>query len=243
MTKRLKPYVQRKEGNDSMQDHILISMSNIDKSYQMGKNELKVLKEVSLEITAGEFVAVLGPSGSGKSTLMNIIGCIDVADCGEYVLAGENIEAKTEDGLAHIRNKEIGFVFQKFNLISKYTAVQNVELPLLFRGIGRKKACEKAKKYLELVGLGDRIHHRPTELSGGQQQRVSIARALVGEPKILLADEPTGNLDSQSGREIMELFMKLHAEGNTIVLITHDSDVAKQAERIIHVRDGKIYEE
>lgn len=225
-----------------MDKNTVIYMRDIIKSYAMGKNKLVVLKEVSLDVKKGEFVAVLGPSGSGKSTLMNIIGCIDVADSGEYVLSGQNIDAKTEDELSHIRNREIGFIFQKFNLLPKYTAVQNVELPLLLRGVDRKIAHEKAKKILEQVGLGDRVNHKPLELSGGQQQRVSIARALVGEPNILLADEPTGNLDSKSGSDIMNMFLELKEQGNTIVLITHDLEVAKNAGRIIHVRDGKIYE-
>ena len=172
---------------------------------------------------------------------MNIIGCIDVANLGEYILSGKNIDVKSEDELSTIRNKEIGFIFQKFNLLPKYTAVHNVQMPLLLRGVDRKIAYEKAKNVLEKVGLGDRIEHKPLELSGGQQQRVSIARALVGEPNILLADEPTGALDSQTGREIMELFLKLNEQGNTIVLITHDEEIARKAKRIIHVNDGKIY--
>ena len=225
-----------------MDQENIIYMKDIVKAYQMGNNELVVLKEVSLRIKRGEFVAILGPSGSGKSTLMNIIGCIDVANSGEYILSGKNIDVKSEDELSTIRNKEIGFIFQKFNLLPKYTAVHNVQMPLLLRGVDRKIAHEKAKTVLEKVGLGDRIDHKPLELSGGQQQRVSIARALVGEPNILLADEPTGALDSQTGNEIMDLFLKLNEQGNTIVLITHDKEIAKKAKRIIHVNDGKIYE-
>lgn len=225
-----------------MKSNSAIKMSNILKSYKMGKSTLTVLKEVSLEIEKGEFVAILGPSGSGKTTLMNIIGCIDVADTGEYILAGKNIKARNEDDLANIRNKEIGFVFQKFNLLSKYTAMHNVAFPLLLRGVSKTNAYEKAGRILERVGLGDRVYHRPLELSGGQQQRVSIARALVGEPNILLADEPTGNLDSKSGTEIMQIFKELNSEGNTIVVITHDLEVAKKAGRIIHVKDGIVYE-
>jgi putative ABC transport system ATP-binding protein len=225
-------------------ENMIISMRNITKSYKLGKNnEVQVLKNISLDIKKGEFVAVLGPSGSGKSTLMNIIGCIDIANSGEYRLAGQNIDAKTEDELASIRNKEIGFIFQKFNLLPKYTAVQNVQIPLLLREISRKKADQKAKELLEQVGLGDRMDHKPLELSGGQQQRVSVARALVGEPQILLADEPTGALDSRSGTEIMNMFLELNKQGNTIVLITHDLSIAKQARRIIHVKDGKVYEQ
>lgn len=226
-----------------MQENSLISMQDIVKAFKLGKQDVVVLNNISLEIKRGEFVAVLGPSGSGKSTLMNIIGCIDIANSGNYTLAGKNIDARNEDELAHIRNKEIGFIFQKFNLLPKYTALQNVALPLILRGINRKEADIKAKEMLDRVGLEDRVNHRPTELSGGQQQRVSIARALVGGPNLLLADEPTGNLDSKSGLEVMNMFLKLHDEGNTIVLITHDLDVAKQAERIINVKDGKVYDE
>ncbi|MEW9122119.1 MAG: ABC transporter ATP-binding protein [Thermotaleaceae bacterium] len=218
----------------------VIYMKDIIKSYKLGKNKLTILKEVSLKVDEGEFVAILGPSGSGKSTLMNIIGCIDVADSGEYVLAGENIKARNEDELAHIRNKEIGFVFQKFNLLTKYTAIHNVAFPLLLRGVNKEKAYGRAKELLEKVGLGDRIDHKPLELSGGEQQRVSIARALSGSPKLLLADEPTGALDSKSGREIIDMFLELNQEGNTIVMITHDLGVAKEAKRIVRVKDGKI---
>ncbi|WP_432666308.1 ABC transporter ATP-binding protein [Wukongibacter baidiensis] len=225
-----------------MKNDTVIYMKDIVKSYRMGKNKLTVLKGVSLEIKRGEFVAVLGPSGSGKSTLMNIIGCIDVADSGQYTLSGQDIKAKNDDELAHIRNREIGFIFQKFNLLPKYTAEHNVAFPLLLRGIDKAEAHESAREILESVGLGDRVDHKPIELSGGQQQRVSIARALVGQPNMLLADEPTGNLDSKSGSEIMNIFLELNKKGNTIVLITHDLEVAKQAGRIIHVRDGEIHE-
>ncbi|MBF8984059.1 ABC transporter ATP-binding protein [Lutibacter sp. B2] len=220
----------------------MIYMKDIVKAYKMGSNELVVLKEASLQVKQGEFVAILGPSGSGKSTLMNIIGCIDVANSGEYRLSGQNIDAKSEDELSAIRNKEIGFIFQKFNLLPKYTALHNVQMPLLLRGLDRKIAYEKAKDVLEKVGLGDRTEHKPLELSGGQQQRVSIARALVGDPNILLADEPTGALDSQTGKEIMDLFLKLNEQGNTIVIITHDEEIAKKAKRIIHVKDGHVYQ-
>ncbi|SKC47485.1 ABC transporter ATP-binding protein [Maledivibacter halophilus] len=218
----------------------VIYMKDIVKSYKMGKNTLTVLKGISIKIEKGEFVAVLGPSGSGKSTLMNIIGCIDVADSGEYILSGQNIKAKNEDELAYIRNKEIGFIFQKFNLLSKYTAEHNVAFPLLLRGVEKKAAQEKARKVLEDVGLGDRIDHKPLELSGGQQQRVSVARALVGNPNILLADEPTGALDTKTGNEILDMFVELNNKGNTIVMITHDLEVAKRAGRIINVIDGEI---
>ncbi|MTI54552.1 ABC transporter ATP-binding protein [Geosporobacter ferrireducens] len=221
----------------------IIYMKDIVKSYKLGKNKLTVLKEVSLEVTAGEFVAVLGPSGSGKSTLMNIIGCIDVADSGEYILGGQNIKARNDDELAHVRNREIGFIFQRFNLLPKYTAIHNVAFPLLLRGINKEKAYERATLLLEKVGLGGRMKHKPLELSGGEQQRVSIARALSGEPRLLLADEPTGALDSKTGREIIDMFSELSREGNTIVMITHDLGVAKEAKRIVRVKDGKIVEE
>ncbi len=225
-----------------MKDENVIYMKNIVKSYKMGKNKLTVLKGISLEIKNGEFVAILGPSGSGKSTLMNIIGCIDVADSGEYILSGQNIEARNEDELAYIRNKKIGFIFQQFNLLPKYTAIHNVAFPLLLRGVDKKEAYKVASEVLESVGLGDRTTHKPIELSGGQQQRVSIARALVGNPSILLADEPTGALDSKTSSEILELFTELNKQGNTIVMITHDREVAKNAGRIIHVRDGNIFD-
>jgi putative ABC transport system ATP-binding protein len=223
-----------------MEENQLIVMNNITKVYKMGKVNLQVLYDVSFTIKKGEFVAILGPSGSGKSTIMNILGCIDVATSGEYILDGKNINARSEDELSNIRNKKIGFIFQKFNLLSRYSAVHNVELPLILRGEKRKHAHEKAIKMLNMVGLGERIHHKPTELSGGQQQRVAIARALIGDPELLLADEPTGNLDSKSGRDILDFFIKLNDAGNTIVLITHDLKVAQMAKRIIHVNDGSV---
>lgn len=223
-----------------MDDNIIL-MKDIYKSYKMGKQNLPVLNGISIKIKRGEFVAILGPSGSGKSTLMNILGCIDVADSGEYILAGKNINSRNDDELAFIRNREIGFVFQKFNLLPKYTAVQNVELPLLLRGVKRSDAHEKALKILEGVGLSNRANHKPIELSGGQQQRVSIARALIGQPDILLADEPTGNLDSKSSKEIIDLFIKLNNEGHTIILITHDLNIASKAKRVLHIMDGQIY--
>lgn len=230
-----------KLNSEIMDMNHLISMNNITKVYKMGKQELKVLDNVSLEIRKGEFVAVLGPSGSGKSTLMNILGCIDIPTSGDYILDGKNIKARSEDKLSSIRNRKIGFIFQKFNLLTKYTAVHNTEIPLILRGVKRKEAHKKALEQLELVGLSERLHHKPTELSGGQQQRVAIARALVGDPELLLADEPTGNLDSKSGQEILDLFIRLNEAGNTIVLITHDHKVAQKAKRIIHVEDGRIY--
>ena len=218
-------------------------MENIVKTYMMGNNPLTVLKGVDVTIHEGEFVAILGPSGSGKSTLMNIIGCIDTKTEGTYLLDDKNVESLSEDDLAAVRNDKIGFVFQKFNLLPRLTTLHNVEIPLLIRGERSKTAKEKAAKMLQAVGLGDRMHHKPIELSGGQQQRVAIARALIGEPELILADEPTGNLDQASGKEIMELFLKLNEEGHTIVMITHDETVAKKAKRIIRITDGLIVEE
>ena len=202
-----------------------------------------MLDNVSLEIQRGEFVAVLGPSGSGKSTLMNILGLIDIPTMGEYYIDGKSIKARSEDELAAIRNQKIGFIFQKFNLLNKYTAVHNTQIPLILRGVKRKEARARAEELLRMVGLGERMDHKPVELSGGQQQRVAISRALVGSPELLLADEPTGNLDSNSGKEILELFIKLNEEGHTIVLITHDLSVAQKAKRIIRVSDGKIHQD
>ena len=221
----------------------VIHMENIVKTYMMGNNPLTVLKGVDVTIHEGEFVAILGPSGSGKSTLMNIIGCIDTKTEGTYLLDDKNVESLSEDDLAAVRNDKIGFVFQKFNLLPRLTTLHNVEIPLLIRGERSKTAKEKAAKMLQAVGLGDRMHHKPIELSGGQQQRVAIARALIGEPELILADEPTGNLDQASGKEIMELFLKLNEEGHTIVMITHDETVAKKAKRIIRITDGLIVEE
>lgn len=218
-------------------------MKDLYKSYPMGKERIQVLKGIDLVVEEGEFVAILGPSGSGKSTLMNIIGCIDVMDSGVYELGGSRVEANSEDALASIRNKQIGFIFQKFNLLAKYTALDNVAMPLYCRGHSREEAQDQAEKYLALVGLTDRMHHKPNELSGGQQQRVAVARALCGEPSILLADEPTGNLDSRTGDDIMELIEELHASHHTIVLITHDRATAERADRIIYLLDGVIHKE
>lgn len=218
----------------------MISLAGITKKYQMGKNEVLALDHVDLEVGEGEFVAILGPSGSGKSTMMNIIGCIDIPDEGKYLLDQIDIDARDEDELSQIRNEKIGFVFQRFNLLPKYTAIHNVAFPLLLRGCARAEAYALAEEILEKVGLKERIHHKPSELSGGQQQRVAIARAMVTKPSILLADEPTGALDSKSGEEIIELFKQLNHEGMTIIVITHDIDVAHEAKRIVHIRDGKI---
>lgn len=221
----------------------IISLKGVSKVYDMGKVKVRALDGVDLEVNKGEFVAILGPSGSGKSTLMNIIGCIDVATEGEYVLHGKSINARSEDELAEIRNQNIGFIFQSFNLLRKYSAADNTLLPLIVRGVSRKEAHAKAVKMLELVGLGDRIHHKPIEMSGGQQQRVAIARALVGEPEILLADEVTGALDSKSGEEILQLVTQLNDAGHTIVMITHDLNVAARAKRVVKVKDGRIVED
>ncbi len=218
----------------------LIHTDELWRTYVMGTEEIHALRGVSFEVKAGEYVAVMGPSGSGKSTLMNIIGCLDTPSRGTYVLRGKVVSQMNDDELAAVRNKEIGFVFQTFNLLPRASALHNVELPLVYAGVTKVERLEKARRSLELVDLGDRVHHKPNELSGGQRQRVAIARALVMGPSILLADEPTGNLDSATGEEIMRLFEKLHAEGNTIILVTHERDIAEHAHRTIHIRDGKI---
>lgn len=218
----------------------LISMKDITKTYVMGDNELRVLKGIDIDIEKGEYVAILGPSGSGKSTLMNIIGCIDVKTRGSYRLNDQNIDVMEEDMLAEIRNREIGFVFQKFNLIGRYNATYNVQMPLLLKGQTYKDSREQAENHLRRLGLSDRLDHKPVELSGGQQQRVAIARALACQPSIILGDEPTGNLDTESGIEVMKIFRQLNEEGRTVILITHDVEVASEADRIIHIRDGII---
>ena len=218
----------------------MIVMKDIVKRYRMGNETVAALDGVSLEVRDGEFIAIVGPSGSGKSTLMNIIGCLDVADSGVYELDGRPIGNYRERQLARIRNKNIGFVFQGFNLLPKLTALENVELPLVYQNLSHATRKKQAMKALEQVGLADRVKHRPNELSGGQQQRVAVARALAGNPSLILADEPTGNLDSRTGREIMELFHELHQNGNTIVLITHDANVAALAQRQVLIEDGRI---
>ena len=220
----------------------MIVMNNISKIYTVGGDEVRALDNASLRIRQGEFVSIIGPSGSGKSTLMNIIGCLEVADCGEYLLDGQPIEKYSQNELAKIRNKKIGFIFQNFNLLPKLTAEDNVELPLIYQGLPASERKERVEEALTRVELWSRRGHKPTELSGGQQQRVAVARALATHPSLLLADEPTGNLDSKTGAEIMSLFHELHSGGNTIVLITHDNSVAKQAERRIHIRDGHVTE-
>ena len=221
----------------------MVKLENITKNYMQGKLEVPVLSDIHLHVKPGEYVAIMGPSGSGKTTLMNIIGLLDIPTSGEYYLNGENMKGRKENDLAEIRNRTIGFVFQQFNLLPKESALSNVALPLIYGGVSKKEREERAKKALERVGLGDRITFRPNQLSGGQQQRVAIARAMVGDPRILLADEPTGALDTKAGKQIMKLFSELHKEGATIIMITHEEEVAECAERIVMLRDGKILEE
>ena len=221
----------------------MIQMKEVSKVYTIGNEELYALNKASLTIRDGEFVAIIGPSGSGKSTLMNIMGCLDTADSGEYLLDGQEIEDYTEDELTRIRNCKIGFVFQNFNLLGKCDALENVELPLVYQGLPRKECKRRAQEALTDMGLAGRLHHTPAELSGGQQQRVAIARALVTHPSLILADEPTGNLDHKTGEEILRLFAKLHRNGNTIVLITHDDGIARQAQRRIRILDGEVTED
>lgn len=226
----------------SSESRPIITMTDITKVYTVGGEEVRALEGANLTIREGEFVSIIGPSGSGKSTLMNIIGCLDVADSGEYILDGQSIEQYSEEELARIRNKKIGFIFQNFNLLSRMSALANVELPLIYQRIHIGDRREQAAQALARVGLTDRSNHKPTELSGGQQQRVAIARALATNPAILLADEPTGNLDSKTGEDILALFHELHRAGNTIVLITHDPKIASQAQRRINIMDGRVTE-
>lgn len=223
----------------------MIDIDDLSKVYNMNGNEdnrVYALNHVNLHIKEHEFVSIIGPSGSGKSTLMNMLGCLDVPTEGSYKLDGKEVSKMKDDELAEVRNRTIGFVFQGFNLLPKLDAIENVELPLIYQGVSAKERHERAIKALESVGLGKRIHHKPSELSGGQQQRVAIARALITNPPLILADEPTGNLDSKSGKEVMEIFKSLNKNGNTIVLITHDNGVANQAQRVIRIQDGKLYE-
>jgi putative ABC transport system ATP-binding protein len=227
-------------GEQLKREGVIIRTYDLWKTYIMGDQEIHAVSGIDLEIRKGEYVAIMGPSGSGKSTLMNLIGCLDTPTKGDYFINGKLVSKMTDDELAHIRNVEIGFVFQTFNLLSRATALHNVELPMVYAGISTEERRERALKRLRQVDLERRMHHKPNELSGGQRQRVAIARALVMDPSILLADEPTGNLDSATGVEIMALFEHLHAQGNTIVLVTHELDIAMHAHRVVHVRDGKI---
>ena len=218
----------------------LIHIEHIARTYEMGGETVHALRDVSLDIHPNEYVALMGPSGSGKSTLMNILGCLDTPSSGVYTFKGLDVNEMTDDDLAEIRNKEIGFVFQTFNLLPRATALKNIELPLIYSGVSSEERKERAIKALEDVGLGDRMLHRPNELSGGQRQRVAVARALVTKPSIILADEPTGNLDTKTGIEIMKLFQELWSKGNTVILVTHEEDIARHARRIIRIRDGKV---
>ena len=218
----------------------VISLKGIHKSYYLGKQELPVLKGIDLTIMSEEYVSLMGPSGSGKSTLMNIIGCLDTLSAGQYILNGKDVSKMSDDELADVRNVEIGFVFQQFNLLPRLTAWENVALPLIYAGVNKKEREERAKTILEKVGLGDRSHHKPNELSGGQSQRVAIARALINNPSMILADEPTGNLDTKTSEEIMELFKEINDQGNTVMLVTHEEDIANFTKRIVRIRDGVV---
>lgn len=225
------------------QNNIIISTENLWKIYQLGNQQVNALCGVTFTVARNDFLAIMGPSGSGKSTIMNLIGCLDTPTKGKYYLSGKLVSELSENELAYIRNREIGFVFQVFNLLPRATTFHNVELPLIYKGASKKERKEKTRKALEMVEMDHRMDHRPSELSGGESQRVAIARALVNEPSILLADEPTGNLDSKTGGEILNLFHKLHSQGNTIIIVTHDRDIAQMAQRIIFVKDGKIERE
>ncbi len=221
----------------------IIRLEHIYKDYPLGNSTVRVLKDINLSVHPGEYVALMGPSGSGKSTLMNIIGALDVPTSGKYILNGREVEKLSDDQLAEVRNKEIGFVFQTFNLLPRLSALENVALPLIYAGVSKRERLERARRMLADVGLADRMDHKPNQLSGGQRQRVAIARALINNPSILLADEPTGNLDSQSSEDVMKLFDRLHEQGHTIILVTHEPDIAAHAKRLVRLLDGKILED
>jgi putative ABC transport system ATP-binding protein len=227
-------------GEELRQQGVVIRTYDLWKTYEMGAEKIHAVSGVSVEVLKGEYVAIMGPSGSGKSTFMNLIGCLDTPSAGQYFINGHLVSDLSDDDLARIRNREIGFVFQTFNLLPRATALHNVELPLIYNGTPAEQRLERAKRSLAAVDLADRMYHKPAELSGGQRQRVAIARALINNPSLLLADEPTGNLDSATGNEIMALFDRLHQQGNTILLVTHEHDIAMHAHRIIHLRDGKV---
>ena len=218
----------------------LIQVYDVWKTYQVGQQQVHALRGLTLDIGQGEYTALMGPSGSGKSTLMNMLGCLDTPTTGRYNLAGEDVGTLDDDALADIRNRRIGFVFQTFNLMPRYTALENVALPMVYAGMGRNERMDRAREVLEQVGLGDRMNHRPNELSGGQRQRVAVARALVNRPDLLLADEPTGNLDTKTSIEIMALFEEIHAAGNTVIIVTHEEDIAAHAHRVVRLRDGVV---
>jgi len=218
----------------------LVRCKDMSKSYPMGPSELQVLFDVNMDIKKGDFIAIMGPSGSGKSTLMNLVGLLDVPTSGDVLIEGKNVSSLNDSEISRLRGEKIGFVFQTFNLISRMTAIKNAELPTIYRGMGRKERRERAKRLLEQVGLGDRLEHNPTELSGGERQRVALARALVNDPSLILADEPTGNLDRKSGESVMEIFKELNEDGKSIVVVTHNPEIARYAQRIINIRDGRI---
>lgn len=237
------PEINKTQNAKKTDEDLLIKISDMCKIYNPGENEVRALDHVNLEIRRKEYIAIIGQSGSGKSTLMNMLGCLDVPTSGTYILDGKDVSTLTDDEQSNIRNSEIGFIFQGFNLIANLTAIKNVELPLIYRGVAKEERLRLSEKALDMVGLSQRKDHKPSEMSGGQQQRVAIARAIAQAPPIILADEPTGNLDSQSTKEIMSILRTLHGEGRTVILITHDNEIADSADRIIRIRDGKIIED